>query len=81
MSPSNEIFDPVFLDKLPVGIIIIRRNQIKRNEIIFTNKKFQNDYRILVGEIDKNNLDLDFLLSFFDADDEAKLKEILISDN
>ncbi|MHA2307099.1 MAG: PAS domain-containing sensor histidine kinase, partial [Candidatus Hodarchaeales archaeon] len=36
--------------------------------------------KILVGEINNKILDLDFLSSFFDDEDEAKIKEILISE-
>ncbi len=81
MSPLKELFDSTFLEKLPVGIIIIRRNQETGNKIIFTNRKFQNDFKILVGKIDRRILDLDFLLSFFETNDEMRIKGILLSES
>ncbi len=80
MFPSNKIFDPEFLDKLPIGIIIIRRIRSEGIQIIFTNKKLQTDYELLVGKINDEILNLDLLLSYFDPNDSTKIQDILNSD-
>jgi PAS domain S-box-containing protein len=80
VSPSNKIFDPEFLDKLPIGIIITRRIRSEGIQIVFTNKKFQNDYKLLVGKIDDQILNIDFLLSYFEPVDLNRIQDILNSE-
>lgn len=81
MSSSNKIFDPEFLDKLPIGIIVIRRNRSEGNPIIYSNKKFNKDYKNVLGKYDKQITNLDFLYSFIDPEDLKKINDILNSDS
>ena len=81
MSSSNKIFDPEFLDKLPIGIIIIRRNRSEGNPIIYSNKKFNKDYKNVLGQNDKQITNLDFLHAFVVPEDLKKINDILNSDS
>jgi len=81
VSSSNKIFDPEFLDKLPIGIIIIRRNRSEGNPIIYSNKKFNKDYKNVLGQHDKQITNLDFLHAFVDPEDLKKINDILNSDS
>ncbi len=65
-------YDPIFLDKLPVGLFILHRNKI-----IFANRKFRQDLHLpLTGEFPITDL-----LPLFSQEDQDKLREVISSSN
>ncbi len=65
---EKPLFDPNFLDKLPVGLFILRNN-----EIIYANRKFRKDLHLpMTGDFPITEL-----LPFFSPEDQDKLRNVL----
>ena len=69
---DSTLYDPNFLNKLPVGLFILRQNNI-----IFANRKFRQDLHLpITGEIPITDL-----LPFFSQEDQNKLREVISRSN